>query len=1045
MNLSAVSAEDCQSVLTRNLEYQKALTRILSKVRNSVGLKGICTTTSQDITRLLNVERVVFYRFSADWSGEFINEYGYAKAPWNSLEAFGDNRTWEDTHLQETQGGRYRKHDPYAVADIYEAGHARCHIEMLEQFQVRAYAIAPIFVGDRLWGLLAAYQHSEPRSWDNYEINFLSQAADHLGIAIQHDAQMKETAQRSLALQASVKRQQALTEVVSKIRSSLDVQFTFKTACQEVQRLLPIERAAIYQFNLDWSGQFIYNFGDNALWDNANPFEQDQVWEDTHLQETQGGRYRNNEHFAVDDIYKAGHARCHLDMLEHYGVSAYAIVPIFAGEKLWGLFAGYQHSRTHTWQDDEIAFLRQTAAQVGVAIQQSELLHHRKQQAIALKKSMSRQKALTEVVSKIRSSLDIDLILSTTCQEVSQLLEIDRVTVYRFNEDWSGQFINYAGLLNAGIEDKMPLGQDMVWEDTYLKETKGGRYRHNETLAVDDVYQAGYARCHLDLLEQYKVKAYTLVPIFVGRKLWGLLAGYQHLTPRQWKSEEVDFLAQVASQLGVAIQSTTTLRASQIRAEDLQQAADQRQILFDVVVKIRESLDIETIFKNTTKEVRRSLKVDRAGIFKFKAGSNYNRGEYIAEDVLPQVSSAVGITLEDHCFGENYAMQYANGRIMVVSDIQAASYQPCHVEFLEQLQIQAQIVVPLMKGSELWGLLCIHQCDRPRDWTESEVNFIQQVAAQLSVALLQSNLLSQTQAQAEQLATNVQELQSAQMQIIQSEKMASLGQLVAGVAHEINNPVNFIHGNLDHAHEYATELLKLVGSYQRAYPNPALSVTDQLRDTDINFIQDDLPKLFQSMQVGTERIREIVTSLRNFSRLDESETKSVNIHEGIDSTLMILQNRIKPTSDNPGIEIVKDYDPLPEVECYPGQLNQVFMNLLANAIDAIEDQNQGRSEEEIEAKPSRIQIATLKAHADRVAIHISDNGPGIPPEVLSKVFDPFFTTKPIGKGTGLGLSISHQIIEDKHNGKLYCHSSETEGTEFVIEIPIEQVEAMAEA
>ena len=314
------------------------------------------------------------YQFADDWSGEFINEYGHAKAPWDSLESFGHNRVWEDTHLQETQGGRYRKHDPYAVDDIYEAGHARCHVEMLEQFQVRAYAIAPIFVGDRLWGLLAAYQHSAPYAWADDAVNFLAQAADHLGIAIQHNKQMQETKQRSLALQASIKRQQSLTEVVSKIRSSLDVQIILETACREVYDLLPIERAAVYQFNPDWSGQFVYNFGDNTHWGNINPFEQAQVWVDSHLQETQGGRYRNNEHFAIDDIYKAGHARCHIEMLEHYSVNAYAVVPVFAGEKLWGLFAGYMHSGPYAWQKDEISFLRQVAAQIGVAIQQSDLL-----------------------------------------------------------------------------------------------------------------------------------------------------------------------------------------------------------------------------------------------------------------------------------------------------------------------------------------------------------------------------------------------------------------------------------------------------------------------------------------------------------------------------------------------------------------------------------------------------------------------------------------------------------------------------------------------
>ncbi|MEO0705882.1 MAG: GAF domain-containing protein [Cyanobacteria bacterium J06649_5] len=1038
MTSSLVRADDCPSILLRTLDYQKSLTRILNKIRNSVSLRGLCATTSQDVARLLNTERVVLYKFEDDWSGRFVNEYGYADSPWDRIEAFGSNLVWEDTYLQENQGGRYRNRDPYAVSDIYEAGHARCHIEMLEQFQVRAYVIAPIFVGQQLWGLIAAYHHSAPRLWDKYEVAFLAQAADHLGIAIQHNDQRKETAQRTVELQSSIERQRSLIDVVSKIRSSLDTPFVFKTACQELCKLLQVERAAVYQFNQDYSGQFVCNFGSNSPWGGANPFDQAQVWEDSHLQETQGGRYRNNEIFAVDDIYEAGHARCHLDMLEQYKIRAYAIAPIFINNQLWGLLSIYHHLAPHNWQAHETEFLTQVAAQIGVAIQQSKLLDNSNRQAIALEKSVVRQRALTEVVSKVRSSLDTALIFNTTCQEVSQLLEIDRVAIYRFNEDWSGQFLSHFGRLNPEPEGLIPFGQNTVWEDTHLQETKGGRYRNNETLAVDDIRQENYAKCHQDVLEQYKIRAYTIAPIFVGQQLWGLLAGYQHTAPRQWEKTEVDFLAQVASQLGVAIQSASALQESQTRAGDMGQAVQRRQILFDVVAKIRASLDLDTIFETTTKEIRRFLNVDRAGIFQFDIAANYNQGKYIAEDVGPQINSAIDVMLEDHCFGENYVADYANGRMMVISDIRAVNFQECHIDFLEQLQIKAQLVVPLMKGPELWGLLCVHQCDRTRDWTDSEVDFIKQVAAQLSVALLQSTLLSRTKQQAEQLSNTVKELQSAQLQVIQSEKMASLGQLVAGVAHEINNPINFIHGNLIHAREYSTELLSVVEAYQQAYPVPAAVVSEQLADIDTEFIQNDLPNIFRSMQVGTERIREIVTSLRNFSRLDESDTKVVDIHEGIDSTLMILQNRIKASPDLPGIQVVKDYDSLPEVSCYPGQLNQVFMNLLANAIDALDERDQARSQQAIQEEPSQITISTMAVQTDWVAIHISDNGAGIPQNVLESVFDPFFTTKGVGKGTGLGLSISYQIVTEKHHGKLYCHSSPNQGTEFVIEIPIQQ-------
>ncbi|MGE5660493.1 MAG: PAS domain S-box protein [Actinomycetota bacterium] len=295
------------------------------------------------------------------------------------------------------------------------------------------------------------------------------------------------------------------------------------------------------------------------------------------------------------------------------------------------------------------------------------------------------------------------------------------------------------------------------------------------------------------------------------------------------------------------------------------------------------------------------------------------------------------------------------------------------------------------------------------------------------------------QQQAEDLEKALRQLQQTQTHLVQSEKMSSLGQLVAGIAHEINNPVNFIYGNLIHVDEYAKNLLAVIETYQQCYPNPVLEVQDIIEDVDLEFLIQDLPKMLTSMQVGAERIREIVTSLRNFSRLDEADCKEVNIHDGIDSTLMILHNRLKAKSDSPGIQVMKNYGNLPLVECYPGQLNQVFMNIIANAIDALEERDKGRSFENIKKNPSWITITTEVVPSEKkVRIQISDNGLGIPEAVKNRIFDPFFTTKPLGKGTGLGMAISYQIVTEKHQGTLDCFSEPGTGANFVIHLPIYQ-------
>lgn len=293
-------------------------------------------------------------------------------------------------------------------------------------------------------------------------------------------------------------------------------------------------------------------------------------------------------------------------------------------------------------------------------------------------------------------------------------------------------------------------------------------------------------------------------------------------------------------------------------------------------------------------------------------------------------------------------------------------------------------------------------------------------------------------AQMQVLEETLQKLQQMP-HLVQTEKMSALGRMVAGVAHEINNPVSFIYGNLTPAEQYIDDLLNLLQLYQQEYIQPSPIIETEIEEIDLEFIAEDLPKLFQSIKIGAERIREIVLSLRNFSRLDESEIKAVDIHTGLASTLTILAHRLKFQPNRPEIKVIQEYSQLPLIECYSGQLNQVFMNLLANAIDAIEEYweklNLQNSDQTIEYKPCIIiQTEALENHSIR--IQLIDNGPGIPETISSKLFDPFFTTKPVGKGTGLGLSISYQIIVEKHQGQFWCESEPGQGTKFMIELPI---------
>lgn len=513
-----------------------------------------------------------------------------------------------------------------------------------------------------------------------------------------------------------------------------------------------------------------------------------------------------------------------------------------------------------------------------------------------------------------------------------------------------------------------------------------------------------------------------------------------------------------SSSCGKGQHSLQSVSISKAQADIEKAAFVGQNALIKITNQIRKSLDFSVICETATEEMLHHLKADRVAIYQFNpdwsgrftyetAGSEWislveaqQSNDLIAKNVSNcSVQSLDTYKTTDTHLQSTYGGSFVQGEIFrVCEDTHNAGFSRCYVDVLDSYQARAYAVIAIYLDSQLWGLLAAYQNSGPRQWQKNEVQTLVQVAEQLGIALKQAEYVVTIQKKTTELNQAIQQLKQSQAQLVQNEKMASLGQLVAGIAHEINNPINFIHANLPYVETYVSDLLTLVHSEPEDKTVTKSDVAlDHDSEVELEFILEDLPKMIASMRSGSSRIREIVLSLRNFSRLDESGLKRIDLHEGIESTLVILNHQLVASSKHSKIEVIKDYGDISAVECDPAQINQVFLAVLTNALESIKKAYRaGKMDGGSCTQQPQLQISTRMNGQKQVEIRVQDNGLGIEGCNQTKIFDHFFTTKSIGEGTGLGLAIARQVIEGNHGGRLALDTNQTQGAAFIIQLPI---------
>ncbi len=732
--------KDVEIALQQQTEREQTLNRVFQSIRKSLDLDTIFATATAETAQLLHVERVQIAQYCPD------------RRCWRMVA------TWQQTGLADTVGLEITDvTNPFS--DQLKRGYlvqvnatdaiADPVNQQIGELMPGAWVLVPMMVKGTTWGCLTVNTTQQPFNWTPEQVQLVQAVANQLEIAIQQANLYRQTQQQAY-------REQALNRVVQAMRQSLDLQTILATATAEVTQLLPVEQASIVEY-----------CPDEGCWRHIAAFQnQPNMKDGVGLEIPDAGnpfaeQLKRLEVVRVDDASTIDDP-INRELATH-APGAWLLVPVAVNGVLWGSFSLRTNQQERGWQDEEVQLAQTLANQLAIAIAQANLYQRlqaelaerqRAEQALqqlnrelekrvenrtaALHQQAEQERLLRFVTQRIHESFDLDAIMEESLVATRQTLNADRVALYRFNPDWSGSFV--AESVTPGWVPLVGSKVRRVWQDTYLQETQGGRYRNNETLTIHDIYAVGHQQCHIDLLEQFQAKAYAIVPIFVHDQLWGLLAAYQNSAPRHWENREVELMRQIALRMAIAIQQVNLL-------QQVQTELKANSLLVSIAQTINQAISLDEVLEPCLEEIRLFLGCDRVLVCRLEDGDAVVIEQESVSD--PKLSLLNQILVEP-CFRQTWVQRYAEGHTAAYADIHTASLIPCHVEFLAQLHIRANLVVGILHMDKLWGLLIAQHCHTPHEWQETEINLVKRAALQIGIAGQKASLYSQLEVQLNQ-------------------------------------------------------------------------------------------------------------------------------------------------------------------------------------------------------------------------------------------------------------------------------------------------------